>query len=94
MSHLATGAGVFAVTAIIFYWAAIARLKRQDPAQFQALGSPEPLHDDTKGSSWIFFEYMIRCRFLRQGDIALATIGTLWYLSIVLAIALFIWEMV
>jgi hypothetical protein len=88
----ASGSAMFAAAAILFYWLAVTRLKAKDPAQFQLMGSPGPLPDDTKASSWMVFEYMIRCRFLYQRDTALAVYGTLWYLSIVLMFALFIWE--
>jgi hypothetical protein len=90
----ASGSAVFAVAAILFYWLSATRLKSKDPVQFQMMGNPGPLHDDTKASSWMLFDYMVRCRFLFQGDFALAIYGALWYLSMVLTIGLFIWEIV
>lgn len=88
-----TGPSVGASTArILFYWLSSTRLKSKDPAQFNLMGKPSPLHDDSKASSWMLLEYMTRCRFLFQGDIKLAIYGTLWYLSAVLTIGAFIWE--
>jgi hypothetical protein len=92
MSRFITSSGVLALVAIFFYWASVARLRRKDPAEFAALGSPEALHHDTKVSSWMMADYMFRCRFMFQGDAVLATFGALWYISMMLAVALFLWE--
>jgi hypothetical protein len=94
MSGLATSSGLFLLLAIVLYWGAVARLKRIDPREFTALGSPEGLHSDAQASSWLMGDYMLRCRFMFQGDIVLAILGTLWYLSMLLALVLFIWEVV
>jgi hypothetical protein len=88
----ASGSAVFATAAILFYWLSVSRLKAKDPVQLRLMGSPGQLHDDTKLSSWMLFDYMVKCRFLYQGDAALVVYGTLWYLSTVLMFGLLIWE--
>jgi hypothetical protein len=70
---------VVVVISLVVHAAAVGRLKRTDPSLFANMGSPELMHSDYRKSSWMFFDYMIRCHFLRQGDIVLATLGSLWY---------------
>jgi hypothetical protein len=92
MSQFVTGSGVMGLLAILFYWASVARLKRRDPIEYARMGQPDGFHHDTKLSSWGMAAYMFSCQFVRQGDVVLAALGTLWYASFLLTIGLFIWE--
>jgi len=83
---------VVVVASLVVYAAAVGRLKRTDPALFVDMGSPEPMHSDQRKSSWMFFDYMIRCQFLRQGDVLLASLGSLWYLCLLATIGLVLWQ--
>jgi hypothetical protein len=91
MSHLGISAfGVIALF-IALHAAAVTRLERVDPAEFARLGKPQPFHSDFSASSWMFTGYMLRCGFLRQGDVVLAVIGSFWYASALLGIGISVW---
>jgi hypothetical protein len=86
MDGVTTFTAVVVVLGIVLHAAAVVRLRRTDPPLFANMGKPEPMHSDFSKSSWMFFDYMIRCHFLRQGDLVLAIIGILWYLCLVTAV--------
>ncbi|HKA41235.1 MAG TPA: hypothetical protein VKF40_04510 [Burkholderiales bacterium] len=94
MNDIAAISGVSILLAVVFYSGSMARLRRKHRAEFPDLGGPSEFHDDTQMSSWLMADYMFRCRFMLQGDPVLTLLGTLWYLSMLLAIGLMVWEMV
>ena len=87
---LLTAALLFGGLALALYAATLARLRRSHGGAYAALGQPQLLHDDFKPANLLFFDFLIRWRFLRIRDSFLVLLGVLWYICFVAAVGLFI----